>query len=64
MSLGYITVNEFPRCSLVEWGARKADLLERQLLAQMRSAGCLEQCPSLRAKRMTYTRPEFFHFEP
>lgn len=33
MSLGYITVNEFPRCSLVEWGVRKADLLERQLLA-------------------------------
>jgi hypothetical protein len=26
----------------------------------LRSAGCVEQCPSLRAKRKTFTRTEFF----
>jgi hypothetical protein len=30
------------------------------LLAQMRSGGCIEQCPMLRANRKTYARTEFF----
>ena len=29
-------------------------------LAQMRSADCIEQCPSSGAKRTTYARTEFF----
>ena len=41
---------------------QKRHLLRRMSLqlAQMRSADCIEQCPSSRAKRKTYARTEFF----
>jgi hypothetical protein len=39
---------------------RCGNSMPRLLLAQMRSADCIEQCPSSRAKRKTYARTEFF----
>src|SRR6266705_1407318 len=38
----------------------RATCLRRALLALLRSAKGIEQCPSLRAKRKTYARTQFF----
>jgi hypothetical protein len=42
--------------------ASKCFGLRWRILAQMRSAGHVEQCPSSKAKRKTSTRDEYFAF--